>query len=261
MMKRFIISLVVVFSVTVAFAQNATPVDPVDLDALRAEIAALQQQLAALQVATSQPQFTVAVMEIGDSWRIPEVGDSFRETLLSALREQGILAVESLDRETQTSVDRQRQAVAGGYVDPRTVPPAGTMLGVRYFLFGTVTKYEEDDREDNLGGVVLGRLLKVGGRVRLRTGSLVVDFRLVDAQTGIAVDAFRTEAAVRDREVDGLELNGFSFGGRSRQRTLPELAARECARQAAARVRQFAAPTTAAVESTSMRLTPPPRSR
>jgi len=254
MMKRFIISLVVVFSVTVAFAQNATPVDPADLAALQQQVAELQQQLAALQ--QQQPQFTLAVMEVEGAWRIPEVGDSFRQILISCLREQGILAVESLDRETQASVDRQRQAVAGGYVDPRTVPPAGTMLGVRYFLFGTVTKYEEDDREDNLGGVVLGRLLKVGGRVRLRTGSLVIDFRLVDAQTGIAVDAFRTEAAVRDREVDGLEIDGVSLGGRSRERALPELAARECARQCAARVRQFAAPTPTVVESTSMRLTP-----
>lgn len=260
MMKRFIISLVVISFFSVAVAQDATPADPVDLDALQQQIIMLQQQIAALQqnaAQQQQPQFTVAVMEIGDSWRIPEVGDSFRMVLVSALREVGVLAVESLDRETQGAVDRQREAVAGGYINPATVPPAGTMLGVRYFLFGVVVKYTEEDREDDLGGVVLGRLLKVGGRVRLRTGSLIIDFRLVDGQTGVAVDAFRTEAAVRDREVDGLELNGFSFGGRSRQRTLPELAARECARQAATRVRQFAAPSSAAVESSSMRLTPP----
>ena len=261
----FLIITITLVAVGGAFGQQE-PADSAqaELAALRAELAALRAELVAAQqgrqVVSTQPPFTVAVMEVRDSRRIPEVRDGFRVIIVSALREAGILAVESLDRETQRMVQQQREAVVRGYVNPATIPMQGSMTGARYFLAGTVVKYREEDSRDDLGGAILAGL--IGGRVKTRVGSLVVDFRLIDAQSGVAVDSFRTEASVREREVDGLRVGGIAIGGRTRERAMPEIAARECARQAAERIRFFiSAPSGATVETTEMRLTPPHQSQ
>lgn len=246
-MKAAIITLVVLLLASAtALAQEqpaAQPATTEEVSALRAEIAELRAALAALQTAGPERVFSIGVMPIENTWSIPEVGDSFRQVLISALNEAGIKAQESLDEETLRWVQRQDQLVRDRWIDPRSAPPRGELRGVSHYLLGTVTRYQEQDVEDVkvIAGILVVRF---GGGARIRTGSLIVDFRLVDARTGVAEDSFRTEAKVRQKESVGGGGLGSVFGGGYRcEWPMPEQAARACARQAAERIAGLFNPT------------------
>lgn len=205
--------------------------------ALRKEIAELKAAIAALQQAQKK-QVSIGVMPIENAGRIPQVGNAFRQVLVSALREVGIKAYETLDEETLRWIRRQDQLVREGLIDPKTVPPRGYLQGITHYLLGTVTRYSEEDVEDIkvLLEIIVGRT--VGG-LRTRIGSLVVDFRLVDVESGLVVDSFRTEATVKRKELFGVVVSG---GWYRRQESLPEKAARAVAQQAAQRLAKLFSP-------------------
>lgn len=213
----------------------ATTVSADEITSLRAEIAELKGLIASLQAAQPKRAISIGVMPIERAGMIPQVGDSFRQVLISALNEAGIRAVESLDDETLNWVRRQDQLVREGWVSPLTAPRRGELEGVTHYLLATVTRYEEQDVEDEK--VLFGILVvKMGGGLRIRTGSLVVDFRLVDATSGIALDSFRTEANVQEREWAGGAAGSAIVGRRRHVWPLPEQAARAVAQQAAGRI-------------------------
>jgi len=242
-MKTVLIMLVVLLACTSVLASEqapapappATTVSVDEISALRAEIAELRAALAALQAAQPGKAISIGVMPIENAGRIPQVGESFRQVIVSALREAGIFAVESMDDETLRWVQRQDQLVRERWISPVTAPPRGELQGVTHYLLATVTRYEEQDVEDEkvLFGVLV---VKMGGGQRIRTGSLVVDFRLVDATSGIALDSFRTEANVQEREWAGGAASRAIVGRRRHVWPLPEQAARAVAQQAAGRI-------------------------
>jgi curli biogenesis system outer membrane secretion channel CsgG len=238
-MKKFVLTLVVMVlaaSAALASQEPATapaPATSEEISSLRAEIAELKTAIAGLRAAQPQKTVSIGVLPIDRANRIPEVGESFREVLISALREAGIFAVESLDDETLRWVQRQDQLVRERWIDPVSAPPRGELKGVSHYLLATVTRYEEQDVEDVkvLAGILVVRF---GGGARIKTGSLVVDFRLVDARSGDVIDALRAEASVKCREYAGGVIP--IGGGYRHKRPLPEQAARAVAEQAAERI-------------------------
>lgn len=265
-MKKVVLTLVVMLLASAAFAnQEPGPAPPVlmepaseEISSLRAQIAELRAAIASLQAAQPEKTISIGVLPIDRAGWIPQVGDSFRQVIISALREAGIFATESLDDETLRWVQRQDQLVRERWIDPRSAPPRGELQGVSHYLLGTVTRYQEEDVEDVkvVAGIIV---VKFGGGARIKTGSLVVDFRLVDARTGVVQDSFRTEASVRRREYAG---GVIPIGGAYRHaRPLPEQAARAVAEQAAERLAlQFApqpATATTKIAVTSSCATPP----
>lgn len=237
-MRIVLIMLVVLLASGVVFANEQPAQQPAtteEISALRAEIADLRAALTALQVAQPERTISIGVMPIENAGRIPQVGNAFRQVMISALREAGIQAQESLDDETLRWVRRQQQLVREGLIDPRSAPRQGELEGVSHYLLATVTRYDDQDVEDVrvIAGVIV---VKFGGGARVKVGSLVVDFRLVDAQTGVAEDSFRTEATVRSREFGAAAGYGGIAGYGRREAPLPEAAARAVARQAAERI-------------------------
>lgn len=204
-----------------------------EIAALRAEIAELRVAIAALLKAQPSKVISIGVMPIDRAGWIPQVGNSFRQIMVSALNKAGIKAQESLDDETLRWVQRQDQLVRERWIDPVSAPRRGELRGVTHYLMATVTDYREDYSDLIIGGFIR----VVGGGTRVRTGSLVVDWRLVDATTGEVLDAFRTEAKLRLEELGGgIVLKSVGFGGFSRKVPLPEVATRLCAEQAAKRI-------------------------
>jgi len=247
----FVIAMLVVFllSANNGFADQEEPVsEPTtqeestqkEISALQAEIQELKEMVTVLQALVASLQatqtlersFSIGVMPIENAGRIPQVGNSFREILVSALNEVGVKATESLDDETLHWVQRQDQLVRERWIDPRSAPPRGELQGVTHYLLATITRYEEGDSELVLGGVIT----IIGAGTRIRKGSLVVDFRLVDARTGVALLSFRTEAKLKLKELAGAIVDSSGFGGYSRKEPLPEVAARLCAQDAAERI-------------------------
>ena len=222
------------------------PAQDGEIALLRAEIAelreiitSLKEVIISLQKAQPQQQISVGVMPIHNSWRISQVGSSFRQIVVSALNEAGVQAYESLDDETLKWVQRQDQLVRERWIDPVSAPRRGELKGVSHYLMGTVTQYEEDSSNLIIGGVIQ----VVGAGARVRKGSLIVDWRFVDATTGEVLEAFPTEAKLRREEIGGVIILGSSgFGGFSRKTPLPEVAARLCAKQAAEKIARLLAP-------------------
>ena len=242
----FVMLVVLMLAATsvVAAQEKPAPAQPTqdEISSLRLEIAELRAALTALQVAQPERQISIGVMPIENAGRIPQVGNSFRQVLVSALNEDGIKAQESLDDETLRWVQRQDQLVRERWIDPRSAPRRGELSGATHFLLGTVTRYEEKDNETI--NAIAGQLGAKGGVVvRVRTGTLVVDFRLVDAHSGVSEDSFRTEAKVRMEEFTAGGALGPLGGLQYRcQEPLPERAARAVARQAAERIAALVAP-------------------
>jgi curli biogenesis system outer membrane secretion channel CsgG len=241
MKSRFFVSVALLMIPLVGtLAQSQTPPQTEErivelerqISELKAIIASLQEILAGLQM-KQQRNISIGIMPIENSWRIREVGNSFRQIVVSSFNEFGIKAYESLDEETLRWVQRQDQLVRERWIDPVTAPPRGQLRGISHYLLATVTDYKENQSELVIGGVIR----VVGGGTRVITGSLVVDWRLVDATTGEVVVAFRTKAELRREEVAGGIIVGSSgFGSFSRRGPLPETAARICAKEAAQRI-------------------------
>ena len=263
MMKKVVLIGLVVFlaASTVLASKEPTPAaQPAvatqeEISSLRAEISELKAAIAGLQATQPKKKLSIGVLPIDKAGWIPQAGDSFRQVIVSALREAGIFAVESLDDETLRWVQRQNQLVREGWIDPRSAPPRGELQGVTHFLLGTVTSYREEERADE-GAVILGILrVKVGGGYRVKYGRLVVDFRLINAESGVVLDAFRTEAEVKQKDYGGVVFEGGGVYGRRQMRSMPELAARSVAEEAAERIVKLVQPqvatTTIATTATS----------
>lgn len=238
MSRRIVLLFIVAFLVLPSVAQEPQTIQTKEdeIAALRAEIAELKALIADLVKIKTQGKISIGVMPIQDAGRIPQVGNSFRQLMISALNEAGIKAQESLDEETLKWVQRQDQLVRERWIDPVSAPRRGELRGVTHYLLATVTDYREDYSDLIIGGVIR----VVGGGARVRTGSLVVDWRLVDATTGEVRDAFRTEAKLKLEEIaGGIILGSSGFATFSRKLPMPEVASRICARQAAERIAQL----------------------
>lgn len=250
-MKTYFIVIIVlvVWASGQVFAQATMDQD--EIAALRTELRVMRQEIAALRTQLPQKELSIGVMPIENAGKIPEVGEAFRAVIISALRESGVFSTESLDRRTVEWVLEQDRLVRERLIDPRSAPKIGELAGVSHFLFGTVTRYEEWDASDECA-ILLGIFsVKVGGGVKVWRGSLVVDFRVVDAESGRVVDAFRTEASVRRKEYAGVVFKGGGGYGHHKQESLPEAGARACAQQAAERIALQFLPQTATTAVTS----------
>lgn len=237
MMKKVVLTLVVMLlAASVALANQEPAPAPVPATA-EERIVALEARLAKVEAATPKKEFSIGMMPIEGAGKIPQVGNAFRQILVSALNEAGTQATESLDEETLHWVQRQDQLVRERWIDSVSAPKRGELQGVSHYLLATVTRYGEADVEKDIVIFGIFKVMIGGHGKRIRTGSLVVDFRLIDAESGKVVDAFRTEAAVQQKMSSGLVFVYFvGLGWQECKGPLPEAAARNCAQQAAAQI-------------------------
>ncbi|MEK7519477.1 MAG: hypothetical protein AAB565_01670, partial [Patescibacteria group bacterium] len=103
-----------------------------------------------------------------------------------------------------------------------------------YILIPTVTSYQEVESDEgvNLGGVAIIRF----GDYRRRTGRIVMDFRLIDTASGIAVEAFSQEAKLDSKRYAAGTWHIVLARG---EQSIPERAVRQVARKAAERIAQL----------------------
>ncbi|MCX6759367.1 MAG: hypothetical protein NT012_02285 [Candidatus Nealsonbacteria bacterium] len=197
------------------------------------------EETEALHQMEAQAVISIGVMPIENAQRIPHVGDAFRQILVSALNESGIKVVESMDDETLYWVRRQDQLVREGWIDSYTAPAVGELYGITHFLLGIVTQYQEAEvMEEVMGGIFYVNIDGERIRTRVQTGSLAVDFRVVDARTGVVEVAFGVKVEVRRSESAIGSILTAIFGGTKQKKEipLPEEVARSVAEQAAERI-------------------------
>ncbi|MEM1202372.1 MAG: CsgG/HfaB family protein [Acidobacteriota bacterium] len=103
-----------------------------------------------------------------------------------------------IDREQLANLMREKNLSLAGDIDPATAVRAGKLLGVEYFLVGSITEYGIDDKGGSGFGI----------SVKKRTFTAAANARLIDTETGeiIWADEARGEeksAKVRIRGIGG----------------------------------------------------------
>ena len=110
-----------------------------------------------------------------------------------------------IDRERLDAIMREKNLVLSGDIDPSTAIELGKLLGVEYFLTGSVTEYGETDT----GVHGAGRRGLPGFRAGKKTFVAAANARIIDAQTGEILWA--DEARNEDSNMN-LSIGGFGGG-------------------------------------------------
>jgi len=127
------------------------------------------------------------------------------DMLISALRSNGWPVLERLELD---AVLREQQLTRSGAVDPDTAVTAGKLVGARYLMIARATEFGV--RDNRVGGVF--GLGPFGGlQVRTATGRVVLDVRVVDAQTGAVLGSASGEGKVVN--YGGTLVGGSWVGG------------------------------------------------
>lgn len=170
---------------------------------------------AALAVLAAAPAFAqnekprIAVLEFtnkansGWHWWSDRGAAAMQDVFVTELVKSGKFRV--IDRERLDALMREKNLSLSGDVDPSTAVQAGKLLGVEYFLVGSVTEYGATD----VGAHGSGRRGLPGFGVGKKTFVAAANARIIDAQTGEILWA--DEARGEDSNVK-VSVGGFGGG-------------------------------------------------
>lgn len=110
-----------------------------------------------------------------------------------------------IDRERLADIMREKNLSMSGEIDSATAIRAGKLLGVDYFLVGSITEYGIDDKGGSGPGV--GRLRSFS--VKKRTFTAACNARLIEVETGEIVWADEARGEEKSAKV---RVGGFGGG-------------------------------------------------
>ncbi|HSL84208.1 MAG TPA: CsgG/HfaB family protein [Thermoanaerobaculia bacterium] len=151
----------------------------------------------------------IAVLEFenkansGWHWWTNRGAEAMQDVFVTELVKSGKFRV--IDRERLDALMREKNLALSGDVDPSTAVQAGKLLGVEYFLVGSVTEYGATD----VSGGGPGRLGLPSVRAGKKTFVAAANARIIDAQTGEILWA--DEARGEDSNVR-VRVGGFGGG-------------------------------------------------
>ena len=166
-----------------------------------------------LALAAAAPGFAadkprIAVLEFENKaeasrWWTDRGAEAMQDVFVTELVKSGKFRV--IDRERLDALMREKNLSLSGDVDPSTAVQAGRLLGVEYFLVGSVTEYGRTEAGAHGRGI---RRLP-GFRAGKTTFVAAANARIINAETGEIMWA--DEARAEDAKVN-VSVGGFGGG-------------------------------------------------
>jgi curli biogenesis system outer membrane secretion channel CsgG len=160
------------------------------LKALTALVAVLAVAgLAAPASAQSEERPMVAVMDFDYSavnnwwsgvWGNYDIGKGVADQVVDELINESDFRV--IERKRIDTVLAEQDFQASDRADPHTQAQMGKVLGVRYIVAGSITKFTTSDKKYGAGGIVRGPLGGLG--LKKSKSEVQLNARVIDAETG-----------------------------------------------------------------------------
>jgi len=155
------------------------------------------------------------------------IGTGMSEMLTTALVQTGRFIV--VERQNLQDVLKEQQMGASGLIREQTAAKIGELIGAQVLIRGAVTEFQERTG-GGMGGFDVGPFAM---GVKTSFARVAIDIKLVDATTGIVIDAKNIDREITE---SGLALaanvRGIKFGGGGFQKTPIGKAVRECIQEA-----------------------------
>ena len=158
---------------------------------------------------------TVAVMDFDFGtvhehwWGNYDIGKGMADQVVDALLEDGTFRV--IERKKLDTVLAEQDFARSDRADPSAAKLAkvGKVLGVRYIISGSITKFGGEEK--NYGGGVLGRGKLGGLGLKKAKTDVTLTARMIDATTGEILASAKGEGV--SKKGGGLKVGAGSFGG------------------------------------------------
>ena len=170
----------------------------------------------AVQPALGQEKPRIAVLEFenkaGVSWWYSTGAAAAQDIFVTQLVKSGRYRV--LDRERLNSILAEQDFSLSGRIDGSTAVEAGRVIGVKYFLVGSLTEWEHDRQSASSGRYLRGIR---GARNKF---SAAMNARIIDAETG---DIVWADEARADKSKVKLTVSGVGGGSDYSRNTVSTL--------------------------------------
>jgi curli biogenesis system outer membrane secretion channel CsgG len=158
---------------------------------------------------------TVAVMDLDFGtvgyhwWGNYDIGKGIADGIVDALVNDGTFRV--IERKKLDTVLAEQDFAQSDRADPSAAKLAkiGKVLGVKYIVAGSITKFGGEEKNYGGGGIVKGKLGGLGLKKAKTEVGLTV--RVIDATTGEIL--ISSKAVGESKKGGGLSVGGGSFGG------------------------------------------------
>jgi curli biogenesis system outer membrane secretion channel CsgG len=139
-------------------------------------------------------------------------GGGVEAILMHALVQSGQFDV--VDRSALDQVLTQQEMTEAGITSKNSGPKTGRIIGANLLIIGSITQVDLDTKGTGVSiGISLGRKGSAGIAPSFRSGTLVIDVRLVDTETSRIVNTFVARQQVKDKSVAvSVDYDIASFG-------------------------------------------------
>jgi curli biogenesis system outer membrane secretion channel CsgG len=146
------------------------------------------------------------------SW---DVGGGLGAMLTTALIESNRFIV--IERAQLQKTLSEQELKGNKLTNQSTGPQLGKLIGVQFLIFGSVTEFGADDKGGGmsfgLSGGAIGSLLSGAFSRQSTSGTVAMDFRIVDTTTGRVLQSYRVKEVIDNSSWDvSLGYKGVSMG-------------------------------------------------
>src|SRR6186713_1954392 len=158
---------------------------------------------------------TVAIMDFDFGtvnehwWGNYDIGKGMADQVVDALVNDGSFRV--IERKKLDTVLAEQDFAQSDRADPSAAKLAkvGKVLGVRYIIAGSITKFATSDKKYGGGGLVGGKLGGLG--LKKAKSEVTITARMIDATTGEIMLSAKGEGI--SNKGGGVSVGGFGGGG------------------------------------------------
>jgi curli biogenesis system outer membrane secretion channel CsgG len=164
--------------------------------------------------AQGSKRVTVAVMDfeygtVDNWWGQYDIGKGMADQVVDALVNDGSFRV--IERKKLDTVLAEQDFAQSDRADPSAAKLAkvGKVLGVRYIIAGSITKFATSDKKYGGGGLIGGKIGGLG--LKKAKSEVTVTARMIDATTGEIMLSAKGEGI--SNKGGGVSVGGFGGGG------------------------------------------------
>jgi curli biogenesis system outer membrane secretion channel CsgG len=159
---------------------------------------------------------TVAVMDFdygavnnwwSGVWGNYDIGKGMSDQVVDELVNDGSFRV--IERKKLDTILAEQDFQQSDRADPHTVAKVGKVLGVKYIITGSITKFATSDKKYGGGGLIGGKLGGIG--IKKAKSEVTLTARMVDATTGEILISAKGEGV--SNKGGGLTVGGLGGGG------------------------------------------------
>jgi curli biogenesis system outer membrane secretion channel CsgG len=143
-----------------------------------------------------------------------KIGSNMTEQLTTALINTGRFIV--LERKALSDVREEQALGQSGAVNPNTAPATGQLIGAEWIIRSAITQYESSASKS--GGLIGFGGFGLGGKTK--KAKVVLDTRIIDANTGEVVDSVMASADAKSSGAIGaVAVSGVVLAGGKEDKT------------------------------------------